>query len=167
MNHVEFGRTINKFLSYSNYMLVVYSILTVTNIIICSLISLNGYTKSHLNLSLIIVFGNILNGIYYFLLRKYIKSIFDNSTYDILIKLNIIRMLTYLDVFINIIILLITIILAFLWINGSNTYDDNLLIVETCLISIVSLINIEFIFITIYRLKYTFNPERYNLTENV
>lgn len=166
MNYIEIGNAVNKFKRYVNNMIITYLIITGINIILCGIISMNGYNKQHLYLSLIIISANTINFIYYFCLGKFIYKIFGvvNTTSQIRNHLKAVRKLTYTDILVNCIILVVISVLFSSWIDKRTSEDNIILIVEYILIIIVNSFSIGFSITTLFCLRNLFNPERYILT---
>lgn len=138
------------------------------NIIVSIIISCNGYINHHIELSIFMISSNIINGIYYFLLRNSIYNIFGkaNDTQTITHHLKMIHGTTKTDIFINLSVLVIVTTFFILWINEKYGTDRILLIIEYSLNTLISLFSLYVCYVNMKQLRQLFSIDNYQKTYN-
>lgn len=166
---IKMNNIINNLISYKNYinrMLIVYSVLTLFNITMCSIISYNGYIIHHIEMSIFMIITNIINGGYYLILKNSFHNIFmkPNDCITITSNIRLIDKTTKIDLLINLIVLIITIVLFILWVGNNNSLDRNLLILEYTLNTYINIFSLYFCYINISQMNVIFNANNYQIT---
>lgn len=162
-------KILNNYRKHIDIMIYIYTGLTITHIITCFAISFNGYILHHLELSTLMIIMNFINLCYYIVVKNSIFNIFGKANCSPTIKkyIDVIGISTYIDIILNIIVLILITVLFSLWLGHKYDIDRNLLIFEYVINTLVNIFSLSVCYFNILTLKKLFNRKHYEVTSGI
>lgn len=168
-NVPNISRFLSNYRKHNENMILTYIFLTLVHCITCSIISLNGYLTKHVELSIIMIVMNIVNLLYYLLIKNSIQKIYGEHNHGEMVRMHLKRISysTYLDIMLNILVFVTVTLLFSIWVGNKYNTDRSLLIFEYVLNTIVNLVSFSLCIKNLFDLRNLFNIKNYTKTEVV